>query len=93
MTVEQRGLFRELIDHQWIDGSLPADEMQLQRLASATPAEFSRSWPAVKHQFVRRGNRLLNNRLERVRKEQLAKVEQRSAAGKTAAAKRWNKDA
>jgi uncharacterized protein YdaU (DUF1376 family) len=93
MTLEQRGLFRELLDHQWNEGSLPADETQLQRLASATPEEFSRSWPIVKQRFTPRKGRLCNGRLEEIRKDQLTKSRKQSAAAKKAAKARWNKHA
>ncbi len=91
MTLEQRGLYRELLDHQWNDGSLPNDEQQLQRLGNATPAEWKRSWPVVRQKFVERDDgRLVNARLERVRQQQTEKAAERSDQASRAAQARWS---
>jgi uncharacterized protein YdaU (DUF1376 family) len=93
MTLEQRGLYRELLDHQWNDGSLPNDEEALQRLGNATAQEWKRAWPKVRQRFVERDDgRLWNPKLERVRREQMKKAVDRSDQASLAAQARWKEE-
>jgi uncharacterized protein YdaU (DUF1376 family) len=62
MTLEQRGLYRELLDACYREGSLPNDPRKLIALAGCTPREFSRSWPAVKPKFTESSDGRLENR-------------------------------
>ena len=71
MTYEQEGVYRRLLDHQWMEGSIPADP---QVLASLLPKmsrdRFLEIWPLVSGKFRPRGiDRLVNDRLEVQRKE------------------------
>ncbi len=93
MSLEERGLYRELLDQQWNLGSLPIDEAQLRRLAGASEKEWKRSWPAVREKFVRRGERWVNERMEQIRVEQMARAARRSAHASHAAHARFQKDA
>lgn len=70
MTYEQEGVYRRLLDHQWMEGSIPADP---QVLASLLPKmsrdRFLEIWPLVSGKFRPRGSdRLVNDRLEVQRK-------------------------
>jgi uncharacterized protein YdaU (DUF1376 family) len=68
MTYEQRGILRELLDHQWLERSIPADVKQLARLLGMPAAKFQRVWPPIAEKFVDiGGGRLQNERLERSR--------------------------
>lgn len=91
MNLEQRGLYRELLDHCWDAGSLPTDEAMLRRLASAEPAEFKRSWPAVRHQFYEKDGRLYHRKVDEKRGELGAWREAKREAGRLGAQRRWHK--
>ena len=61
MTMEERGLYRELLDRAWLrEAVLPADAERLRKLADATPEEWARSWPAVSIHFERVDGGLCN---------------------------------
>lgn len=87
MTYEQRGLYRELLDLCWREGSLPNDEAILRRLTFGDSDEFQRCWPAVRRQFEERDGRLWNRKVDEKRPEVLDAKERFSNAGKSRAAK------
>ena len=82
MTIEQRGLYRELLDMCWREGSLPTEERTLRKLAMAEQAEFDKCWPVVKTQFTERDGRLWNAKVDEKRPEVLKSKEDRSRGGK-----------
>lgn len=84
MTLEQRGLYRELIDYQWNEKVLPEDEETLQRIAAASAVEWKRAWPAVRRKFEKVDGGLANLRLEEIREEQMIKAQAASAKAKKA---------
>ena len=92
MTVEERGLYRELLDHCWAEGSLPADPKLLRKIARATSREFSRSWPLVSCQFVVRNSRLYCPKVDEKRPDLLCVKLSRSKAASTAVTARWAKE-
>jgi len=51
MTLEERGLFWELIDHVVTTGSIPDDPVLLRRFSGCDREEFERAWPRVKKEF------------------------------------------
>lgn len=69
----ERAVYRELLDAQWIQGSLPDDHKELMRLAGATKSEWAKAWPTVSKKFVLESGEYKNTRLEehRVRASQL----------------------
>lgn len=46
-----RGLFRELIDYQMSEGSLPAEAPMLAKIADCPPTEFAEIWPDLEASF------------------------------------------
>jgi uncharacterized protein YdaU (DUF1376 family) len=91
MTYEQEGIYRRLLDHQWMEGSIPRDP---QVLASLLPkmdkARFLEIWPLVSGKFRPRGSdRLVNDRLEAQRKERDRFVKTQQANIR----KRWDRKA
>jgi len=48
----ERGLYRELLDAQWLLGSLPTDQQTLIKIARVTSREFKRAWPRVQTKFT-----------------------------------------
>ena len=70
MTFEQRGVYRELLDQQWLEGSIPSDPEQLAALLHMPPARFAKVWPLIAGKFrPKDGGRLVNDRLEVYRRE------------------------
>jgi len=67
MTAEQRGVYRELLDHCWMAGDLPTDERLLRKLARCEEDEWQRAWPVVRHQFAERDGRLHNSKVDACR--------------------------
>ncbi len=69
MTYEEEGIYRRLLDHQAINGSLPHDPSQIARLVpKIAPARFLKLWPAMREKFAaREDGRLVNGKLERVK--------------------------
>lgn len=68
MSYEQQGIYRALLDHQWIEGSLPADPKQLATILKVTPGRFAKVWPLISAKFLKNSDgRLINDRLENQR--------------------------
>lgn len=98
MSFVERGVYREILDHQWEKGRVPDDaELVADALAinDAQRAEILAAWPVVCNKFVqdeRRPGFIFNVRLERTRRQQRAnwrkKVEAGRAGGKASAGKR-----
>lgn len=71
MTYEQEGIYRRLLDHQWIEGSIPADPNLIAALLPKIPKDrFLEAWPLISGKFRPRNvDRLVNDRLESQRRE------------------------
>lgn len=82
MSAEERGIYRDLLDSCWRDGSLPCDESVLQRIAAVTDKEWRRSWPAVKGKFEERDGRLWNPKVDAKRPSVIQSKEDRRAGGR-----------
>lgn len=71
MTMQDEGIYRRLLDHQWLHGSIPADLHQIQILLKYIHfTSLLRSWERVQICFVPLDGapgRLINRRLERQR--------------------------
>ena len=91
MTCEQLGAYERLRDHQWIEGSLPADVESLALIVghNMTVKRFEQIWPGVSRCFPPiAGGRLQNPRLERQREELAAYRLRQSENGRKGAAKK-----
>lgn len=90
MTMEQRGLYRELLDEQWETGSLPAKPDVLARLVGASAKEWARCWPAVSPKFILNAEgRLVNPRMAAVREAQRGRYQVFHNRAAKAADSRW----
>lgn len=85
MTLEEKAVYRELLDHCWEHGSLPNDEKVLAKISTATASEFRRIWPKVKQAFSVTGDRLIHEKVEAKRPEVIRLAEQRREAGRKSA--------
>lgn len=89
MTYEQEGVYRRLLDHQWNEGSIPADPQVLASLLPKMPRDrFVEIWPLISAKFRPRGSdRLVNDRLEVQRRQRDKYVRTQKANVR----KRWDK--
>lgn len=88
LSLEQRGLYRELLDWSWDQDGLPTDHETLAALVGITPRRFTKLWPAIECKFEEVGGKLRNPRQESQRDELAALREKRAAAGRASAAQR-----
>ena len=90
MTLEERGLYTDLLDVQASEGSIPRDERAIQVMAAAKDDEFQRAWPRVSEQFVPHlTNRLINLKLKDILDARADYSEAQSERGKKGAKARW----
>jgi uncharacterized protein YdaU (DUF1376 family) len=90
MTYEQQGMYRTLLDHQWLEGSIPGNVDQIAVLLRVPAMKFRRLWPAMAMKFTDCGEgRLWNLRLERQRTDCDRFHQTQSANGKKGAQQRW----
>lgn len=69
MNIAERGLYRDLLDMNYDDGSIPADLELLRLKVGATPDEFNSAWEKVSRHFAphdTKPGRLVNKRAEQV---------------------------
>lgn len=71
MSYEQQGIYRALLDHQWIEGSIPADPKDIARLLPQLSVKrFLAVWPLISTKFQSQSDhRLVNAKLAAQRVE------------------------
>lgn len=77
-----RGMFRELLDYCWIEGSLPNDVRALKSISGGTDKEFAAEWPVMERCFDVIGDRLHHWKVDEKRPDLVAHKQQRSSAGR-----------
>lgn len=83
-----KGLYRELLDVQWEQGSLPASAPELRELIGATAQDW-RHWPRVEPKFpIGADGRRRNARLESHR----AKAARKAEKAAEAAREKWRQE-
>lgn len=82
MNAEERGIYRELLDHCYQEGSLPNSSAVLQRRTGTTDEEWARSSAKPLSQFHEVEGRLKHHKVDEVRGRVLDWREQKSEAGK-----------
>ena len=95
MTYEEQGIYRKLLDHQWLEGSIPANVDHLAGLLGLRGPDAVRfasvMWPRIAVKFHGRGARLTNSRMEREREKRMEFIHTKALNGKRGALKRWKK--
>ncbi len=92
MSLQERGLYRELLDLCYAQGSLSADESTLIKLTRSERGEFRRAWPKVKQCFyLDNSGRYRNQRVERELVEIREHRDRKSKAGTKGNLARWGK--
>lgn len=96
MSLEEEAVYRRLLDHQSLHGSVPSDPTQLARIAKNIPVpKMRRCWQAIAPCFVPcpdAKDRLYNRKLERVLGERDQYRRQQSESGRRGAEARWQKE-
>ena len=82
LTISERGLYRELLDHCYSEGSLPNDERTLAMIAAVAPVEFRKSWRRVSSLFEEHSGRLYHWKVTEIRNGLLRWHRGRAEAGK-----------
>jgi uncharacterized protein YdaU (DUF1376 family) len=67
MSAAARGIYRELLDYCWLEGSLPTDSDTLVKLSAVTKREFTVHWPRIKQCFKEVDGRLHNTKVDEKR--------------------------
>jgi uncharacterized protein YdaU (DUF1376 family) len=93
MNLEEKGMFRELLDRCWELGSLPVDESLLRRFCGGSIWEWKRSWPRVRQQFYEVDGRLHNSKVDEKRPDIERWKAERSESGRKGANRRWHDSA
>jgi uncharacterized protein YdaU (DUF1376 family) len=70
MSYVARGLYRDLLDEQWLDGSLPEDLTALADICGCSVKVMEKYWPEIAPCFDLVDGRLINPKLETMRTEQ-----------------------
>lgn len=90
LSLEERGLYRELLDFCYVERSLPADERKLARVALCSDEEFLRSWPNVRKLFNEVNGRYTNAKVSEVLGRLDGYHEQKRLAGVASGERRRN---
>lgn len=92
MTYEQRGMYRELMDVAWGDGTvepcLTDDDAWIAKELGVPLARWKKVGPAIRACWEARGGKLYNPRLSKAWEIQRAKYDLKVKAGKESAKKR-----
>jgi uncharacterized protein YdaU (DUF1376 family) len=99
MSFAARGMYLEMLMEQWDAGSVPGSPAECATLLGGTTAEWQRAWPMLKACFKskrRRGGgngvpRLVNLKLEEVRRDRLRYKKAQAESGLRGAEARWKK--
>jgi uncharacterized protein YdaU (DUF1376 family) len=89
-TVEEVGIYTRLLFYQWVNGSVPVDEVRLARIAGTTTKTFLKWYPQIVLKFSRQDeDNQINLRLEESRIKQETYRNSCKLGGKLTAGKRW----
>lgn len=81
LSLEERGLYRELLDFCYLERSLPTDERKLARIVNCSDEEFQRCWAQVKPLFNELNGRYHHRKVDEVLGRLDGYTEQRRQAG------------
>jgi uncharacterized protein YdaU (DUF1376 family) len=90
LSLEEQAAHQRLLDHQWIEGPLSDNPIELARRVGVTVKRFAKLWRAISR-FYRRGEdgRLRNELLEEQREAQALYRQEQAERGRLGAQKRW----
>ena len=85
MSNQERGIYIQLLAHEWLDKGLPTDPESLSKLADEPLESFKKAWEKVGLCFYKKDGKYRNERLRQERKKQT----ERSMKMRENAAKLW----
>lgn len=92
MNYVERGLYRELLDECWEEGTIPDDPLKLAEICNCPPGVMVEAWPKIRPCFTASegldGMLLVNLKLESLRHASEEKRVQQRLAGLASAQKR-----
>lgn len=92
MSWEQRGIYRHLIDLQWLGGSLPENPVDIAKMIAYPEKEFLVSiWQNLEEAFPLNNGKRMNPKLELIRKKLNSFKKNQSKSGKEGALRRWGR--
>lgn len=93
-TINERGIYRELLDCQWDMAGLPGNPDEMRLMIGATPDEWLAGWPRCECKFpIDSDGHRRNPRLERHRAHSLSLYGRTRKRAQGAAEARWGRDA
>lgn len=82
MNFEQQGVYRFLLDHQWLHGSIPNNPSLLSGLTQINPEYFlANIWDKIAPCFIEKDGRLYNKRMEIERQKRVDFLEKQRENG------------
>ena len=85
MSLEARGLYADMLAHQWEGGPLPTEPDELAALLEVDVMVVHRAWPQLSPCFERCADGIVNVKLEDLRDAQARKHARMVEAGKRGA--------
>lgn len=82
MNAAEKGIYRDLLDYCWLEGSLPSSPKLLRNISNSSPKEFSKSFSAVRKCFYEKEGRLFHRKVDDKRKELITYRKGRIEAGR-----------
>ncbi len=82
MTYIERGLYRELLDECWSEGSIPADVESLADICGCPTNVMANAWQVLGKCFALVDGRYVNEKMESVRTEKDSERVRKGAAGR-----------
>lgn len=67
MSWQAKGLYREMLDEFWAEGSLPLDHAELADICGCTAEEFENHWPEIKGCWEETQDGLANAKMDSMR--------------------------
>lgn len=89
-TMEEHGGFSLLLQHAWINGSIPPEISKLSKICRCSEADMNRVWPQIKNSWKlsKRTGRLTNPKQEKERKF----IKEKEKMARESAKRRWEKE-
>lgn len=93
MSFDERGRYLEMLLEQWESKSLPSTPAAIAALLGGTEAGWTKAWPKLSPCFTKRkrDGRLVNPKLEAVRRDRLRYKKSQAESGLRGAKARWKR--
>lgn len=82
MSYVERGIYRELLDECWAEGSIPASIEELAEICGCSKEVMAEAWQVLSNCFTPIENRFINDKIESLRTEKDRERLAKSSAGR-----------